>query len=239
MQTPWGDIPVWDAHIHFFSHRFFASLASQSGRRLEGLNEFLAWELPPEDPKILAEGWVRELDRHGVARASLIASVPGDEDSVATAAAAFPERFSGYFLFDPLAPDAGPRLEAAFRSYGLRGVCLFPAMHRYSVHDPRVRYVFEAAAAKAGTIVFIHSGVLTVGVRKKLGIPSRFDMRFSNPIDIHAIALDFPAVPFVVPHFGAGYFREALMLCDLCPNVYLDTSSSNSWMRYQPEELDL
>ena len=42
---------------------------------------------------------------------------------------------------------------------------------------------------------------------------------------------------FIVPHFGAGYFREALMLADLCPNVYLDTSSSNSWMRY--EELDL
>ena len=40
-----------------------------------------------------------------------------------------------------------------------------------------------------------------------------------------------------MPHFGAGFFREALMLADLCPNVYLDTSSSNSWMRY--EGLDL
>src|ERR1044072_4323257 len=27
------------------------------------------------------------------------------------------------------------------------------------------------------------------------------------------------------------------MLADLCPNVYLDTSSSNSWMRYQGLEL--
>ena len=43
----------------------------------------------------------------------------------------------------------------------------------------------------------------------------------------------------MVPHFGAGYFREALMLCDLCPNIYLDTSSSNSWTKYQPESLDL
>jgi uncharacterized protein len=42
-----------------------------------------------------------------------------------------------------------------------------------------------------------------------------------------------------VPHFGAGYFREALMLCDLCPNVYLDTSSSNSWTRYEEAHLDL
>jgi uncharacterized protein len=64
-------------------------------------------------------------------------------------------------------------------------------------------------------------------------------MRFSNPLDLHAIALRYPRTRFIVPHFGAGYFREALMLCDLCPNVYLDTSSSNSWMRYQPERLDL
>ena len=29
------------------------------------------------------------------------------------------------------------------------------------------------------------------------------------------------------------------MLCDLCPNVYLDTSSSNSWMRYEEAHMDL
>ena len=29
------------------------------------------------------------------------------------------------------------------------------------------------------------------------------------------------------------------MLCDLAPNVYLDTSSSNSWMRYEEAHLDL
>jgi predicted TIM-barrel fold metal-dependent hydrolase len=105
--------------------------------------------------------------------------------------------------------------------------------------DPRVRPVLEAAAAHPGAIVFVHCGVLTVGVRRKLGLPSLFDMRYSNPIDLHAIAMEFPRVNFVIPHFGAGYFREALMLCDLCPNVYLDTSSSNSWVRYQPEKLDL
>jgi predicted TIM-barrel fold metal-dependent hydrolase len=29
-------------------------------------------------------------------------------------------------------------------------------------------------------------------------------------------------------------FREALMVSDLCPNIYLDTSSSNSWIKYHP-----
>jgi predicted TIM-barrel fold metal-dependent hydrolase len=112
-------------------------------------------------------------------------------------------------------------------------------MHRYSIHDERVRPVFEVAASHPGTLVFVHCGVLSVGVRKKLGLVSHYDLRFSNPVDLHAIALDFPQVPFVIPHFGAGYFREALMVCDLCPNVHLDTSSSNSWTRYQPEALTL
>jgi predicted TIM-barrel fold metal-dependent hydrolase len=111
-------------------------------------------------------------------------------------------------------------------------------MHLYSIQDEYVRPVFDWAQ-KQGRAVFVHCGVLSVGVRKKLGLPSLFDMRFSNPIDLHAVALRYPDVPIIVPHFGAGYFREALMLADLCPNVYLDTSSSNHWMKYQGEHLDL
>jgi predicted TIM-barrel fold metal-dependent hydrolase len=64
-------------------------------------------------------------------------------------------------------------------------------------------------------------------------------MRYSNPVDVHALALRYPTVPIIVPHFGAGYFREALMLADQCSNVYLDTSSSNHWMRYQAGNLTL
>jgi predicted TIM-barrel fold metal-dependent hydrolase len=62
-------------------------------------------------------------------------------------------------------------------------------------------------------------------------------MRFSNPLVLHSGALHYPRLPFVLPHFGGGFLREALILADLCPNVMLDTSSSNSWMRY--EGLDL
>jgi predicted TIM-barrel fold metal-dependent hydrolase len=149
-----------------------------------------------------------------------------------------PDRFWGFFMANPAAPNGAPggveSVQRALAGGRMQGVCLFPAMHRYPVADPRVRPVFEAAAAHPGTIVFVHCGVLTVGVRRKLGLPSLFDMRYSNPIDLHAVAMEFPHVNFVIPHFGAGYFREALMLCDLCPNVYLDTSSSNSWVRYQP-----
>jgi hypothetical protein len=240
MHTPWGEVRVADAHIHFFSRNFYDLLAAQKGAPESAATvcATLGWEVPPPDPVLLAGRWASEMDRCGVEHAALIASLPGDHASVARAVAAFPHRFFGYFLLDPLAADA-PELLASALAQGLRGIVLFPAMHRFSAADPRLTFVYEAAAATPGSVVFVHCGILAVGVRKKLGIASQFDLRFSNPVDLHGVALAYPHVPFVVPHFGAGFFREALMLADLCPNVYFDTSSTNSWVRTQPEPLDL
>ena len=236
MLTPWGDFAVADAHVHFFSRTFFSALGSQAGRTAEQTAEAAGWVLPAEDPAELARSWAAELDSHGVARAALIASVPGDEGSVESAVAACPDRFFGFFMVNPLEEGAVERVQIALRC-GLHAVCLFPGMHRYALSDARADAVIQAAASFGGRAVFVHCGVLTVGVRKKLGLPSPFEMRFSNPLELHGPALRYPALKFIVPHFGAGYLREALMLADLCPNVYLDTSSSNAWMRY--EGLDL
>jgi hypothetical protein len=216
-----------DAHCHFFSTPFFATLGGDAALAQ------LGWD-PPGSAEALADRWVAELDRARVSRAALIASAPGDAASVETAGRRHPDRFVGFFMVDPTQPEAATIAADAIDRRGLRTICLFPAMHRFSIQDERARRLFEVAAARPGTAVFVHCGVLSVGVRKKLGLPSPFDIRFGNPIDLHAVALAFPAVPIIVPHFGAGLFREALMLADLCPNVLLDSSSSNSWIKYQP-----
>ncbi len=237
--SPWGPLAVADAHVHFFSHHFFATLVASAvdqkpGLTIEAAGAQLGWQMPPHEPEKLAAAWVHELDRHGVFAAALIASVPGDEGSVIAAAHAFPNRFFAYAMVNPRALTAG--LPAAFAAVHV--ACLFPAMHGYSIQDDCVRPVFEWAQSHRRA-VFVHCGVLSVGVRKKLGLPSLFDMRLSNPVDLHAVALRYPEVPIIVPHFGAGYLREALMLADQCANVYLDTSSSNQWMRYQATHLTL
>jgi predicted TIM-barrel fold metal-dependent hydrolase len=239
METPWGDLAVADAHVHFFSHRFFSALAEQKKATLDSIQTSLGWQFPAEDPEQLADAWIQELDRQGVEKVALIASVPGDHHSVMAAVQRFPQRFYGYAMVNPTEPNAIPQMQAALSSGFIRGLCFFPAMHRYSIQDDRVAALLDLVAAQPGAIAFVHCGVLSVGIRKRLGLPSLFDMRFSNPIDLHAVALRYPQIRFVVPHFGAGYFREALMLCDLCPNIYLDTSSSNSWMRYEEAHLDL
>lgn len=232
-KTPWGELPVTDAHIHFFSHNFYSTLARQKKvENAEALAPLLCWEVPPTDPVALAETWLAELDSHRLRRASLIGSIPGDEASVSAAVAAYPDRFFGHFMIDPLQPDAAERLRSAAANPHLHCMCLFPAMHTYSITDKRLVPLLERASDYR-MAVFVHCGTLSIGVRKKLGLSSQFDMRFSNPLDIHPVALHFPQVQFIIPHFGAGMLREALMLAELCPNVSLDTSSSNRWIRYE------
>jgi predicted TIM-barrel fold metal-dependent hydrolase len=232
-------MPLNDAHSHFFSERFFETLARDDPQQrfttspAASICRALEWDAPGS-PQQLADRWLAALDHHQVARATIIASVPGDEASVAAAVAHAPSRFVGFFMVNPLADDAVTRVEGALSDGGLRGVCLFPAMHRYALNDPRARAVIDAVASRAGAALFVHCGVLTVGIRRKLGLPSRFDMRFGNPLDLHAIALDHPKLPILIPHFGAGLLREALMLADVCPNVYFDTSSTNHWISYFP-----
>lgn len=236
-QTPWGELPLADAHVHFFSHAFYAGLARQAKYdRAEELGPLLGLEVPPPDPIALAARWASDLDRHGVTHTCLIASAPGDEDSVAGAVAASPERFFGHFMVDPTRPDAAERVRRAAVNPHLHCVCFFPAMHRYSMQDETVQPLLEVAN-ESKLAVFVHCGTLSVGVQKRLGLPSPFDLRCSNPLGLHSVAVRFPLLRFLVPHFGAGFLREALMLADLCPNVWFDTSSSNRWMAY--EGLDL
>lgn len=222
-----------DAHCHLFSSGFFRTLGKKlpdvKGDAAEELPARLGWT-PPGNDATLADTWVAELDRHNVNRAVLIASVPGDEDAVAAVAAKYPSRIVGAFMFSPAAPDADVRIERAFGNPHLRMACLFPAMHGVSLDDPSTDAVF-AAAQQYSRAVFVHCGLLSVGVRKKLGLPSPFDLRLGDPLAVAAMAAHYPQVPVIIPHFGAGLFREALMAASAAPNILLDTSSSNSWIK--------
>ena len=226
---------VNDAHCHFFSAGFFAALATDPAAPTVDdpaidLPARLGWEAPGS-VEMLADRWIAELDRHDVSRAAVMASVPGDEASVAAAVARHPTRLVGSFMLDPTAADAPSRAAHAFSVLGLRCACLFPAMHRFAPDDDRVAAIFDRAASH-GASVFVHCGVLSVGVRKKLGLPSRFDVRRGDPLALAQVAGAYPSVATIIPHFGAGFLRETLMAADLCPNIHIDTSSSNAWTRY-------
>ena len=220
---------IADAHCHFFSSRFLELMAPEMGGA-DAIAAKLQWDAPGTATE-LGDRWIAELNRHNVSRAALIASIPGDAVSVAEAVAHHPHRLVGFFMHNPTGLDSEAVLERSFKDFQMRGVCLFPAMHGYRLDEACVERVFRAAATY-GAAVFVHCGVLTVGLRKKLSLPSRFDLRLGDPLALAPMALGFPQVPVIVPHFGAGFFREALMAADQCPTIHLDTSSSNSWIRF-------
>ena len=137
-------------------------------------------------------------------------------------------------MVDPSAEQAVERVTHAVTTLGAASRVPVPRHAPRAAHRPRIERIVEAVAAQPGTAVFVHCGVLSVGVRKKLGLPSRFDLRLGDPLSIARLALAYPRLPFIVPHFGAGMLRETMMAADACPNIHVDTSSSNNWIRYAP-----
>lgn len=245
-QTPFGKLEIFDSHTHFFSHNFFAMLAKQSPvlkdepNPVEKIGELTKLQMPPENPRDLAKIWVEELDNNQVAKTLLMASLPNDENSIAEAVSAFPGRIVGGFFFNPVQENAIERAKHAFDDLRLKMICLFPAMHGFSVGDDEaVKGIAELVRERKGTAIFVHCGALSVGIRGKIGLKSLFDLRLSNPLEVHKLASEFPEVNFIIPHFGAGFWRETLMAAELCPNIYIDTSSSNRWMKYEAADLDL
>src|SRR5262249_10887785 len=117
-----------DVHCHFFSQRFFETLARQKGlapEQADTLTPQLEWDAPGT-PAALADRWVAELDRHQVTRAALIASVPHDAESVAIAVARHPTRFVGYFMVDPTTETSADSVVETLARPGMRCACLFP-----------------------------------------------------------------------------------------------------------------
>lgn len=224
---------LFDAHVHFFSRGFYRFYAEAAKVPLETVAERTGAEIPgDDDPAKLAARWLSELDRNGVDRAVLIASVPGDERSVVEAVRLHRDRFSGYFLLNPKAPDALDRARRALDG-GLSGVCLFPAMHHFHPDDAALEPLFAELEARSA-VAFVHFGLLMVPIRERLGLPPAIDLAYSHPHRLHAAANRHPRLAFVIPHFGCGFLTETLMLGRQAKNVYLDTSSSNSWMELYP-----
>lgn len=229
---------IIDFHAHFFSRTFFETLAGQSplpGTPEERLAKVVAKtgiELPPEDVGQHLARWVEDLDRREVEHMATFASVPEEIPVVGEAAAQSNGRLSAFALVNPTVEGVPERVGGLLEGGVFKGVLVFPAMHHYHIGGPEARALLEVLNEHKATI-YVHCGLLVVKLRDLLGLPRPQDLTYANPLSLVPAANAFPDVNFVIPHFGAGFFREALFAGSQCSNVYVDTSSSNSWRRTQ------
>ncbi len=233
-----------DFHTHLFSRPYFEALAGLSPRPggAEALMEDMARrtgiEIPPRELAPHVARWLAAFSHAGVERAAIFASLPGEAETVAEAARLSAGRLVPMALVDPRATGAADRARFLLTERGFKGLLVFPAMHQFRIGGSELRSVLEVLALSGG-VLYIHCGLLVVKLRDLLGLPRAIDLTYANPLDVIPAAQAFPGVTFVIPHFGAGFFRETLLAGAQCENIHVDTSSSHSWMRTQEARLDL
>ena len=177
-----------------------------------------------------AERWVADMDSKGADVVNFVTG--GGNDNLSKVIETHPDRFTGFAHHALFEEGAGEEVERAVKELGLKGYKVIASSQTRPIDDEAGYPVWEACE-RLGVPVVIHFGVLGGG-----GGPPH-DLRNMNPLSLWEPAKMFPRLNFVVPHFGSGYIRELLQLCWSCPNVLIDTSGSNQWMRWLPYELDL
>jgi len=226
-------IPVIDAHAHYFNVNTMQNWLKR-GRTMESFanrtksrTDMTSIELPDENWDT-AQKWVDELDKYGIKTMGVMVG-PEAYNEFKETMKRFPGRFIGYANINPLDTDAAEKVEKAARD-GFKGIKLYPSSWRdLKVYDEPCYPVYDACK-RNNMLVFLHFGI-TIG--------GQADLRNGNPIDIQVPSRDYPALNFIIAHFGAGWFREVLLMQYQTDNVYMDSSGSNSWMRYLPYDLDL
>ncbi|MCR3923498.1 MAG: amidohydrolase family protein, partial [Firmicutes bacterium] len=178
---------------------------------------------------VQAERWASEVKNNGLRKIVLMTG--GGNETLAHYITLYPDQFCGFAHHDLCEPDALTKLKYALDELHLVG---------YKWFGPRTTIPFESPAlkpfwtllAERRAPVLIHFGVLG-------GPGGTVHHPRINPLTLTEVAQAYPDIPFIIPHFGAGYFQELLHLAWSSPNIYIDTSGSNDWIKWCPYPLTL
>lgn len=193
-----------------------------------------AWDFPePERERRTAEEyaamWSAEAETHGLDKVVFVTGP--DNAGLTDICRRYPDRFVGLAHHDPCQPGAAAAFEHAITDGGLRGYKMLAPILDWRIDDERYYPIWEVAAKHDVPVLFhfgMQGGAGGIAYNEKI-----------SPVHLEQPAKDFPDVNFVVPHFGIQYVTDLLFLCWACPNVHVDTSGSNQWVRWMAYPLTL
>ncbi|MGH7464736.1 MAG: amidohydrolase family protein, partial [Longimicrobiales bacterium] len=161
-----------------------------------------------------------EMDRHGVDYALVLSSYLGnnnrpDVHEILDVAAGDPHIgvVAAVSYLNYRAADLA-ELRVLLSNGLIRGLKLYPGYEPFYVHDPRMRVVYELAG-EFDVPVMIHTGD-TYDPNGKV--------KYSHPIEVDEVAVDFRDVTFVICHLGNPWITDAMEVIYKNPNVVGDIS---------------
>ena len=104
-------------------------------------------------------------------------------------------------------------------------------MQGFFPNDRDAAYTLYEAIAEEGAIALFHTGQTGVGSGMRGGMGMR--LKYSNPMYLDDVAVDFPDMPIVLAHPSFPWTEEGLAVALHKPNVYYDMSGWSP--KYFPE----
>jgi predicted TIM-barrel fold metal-dependent hydrolase len=137
----------------------------------------------------------------------------------------YPNRLLSLFGIDPRRRDALRLFEKGIEEWGMKGLKIHPTAGFYP--DDPICYPIYERAQEYGVSVLIHSG----------NEPAPMAVKYSQPKYIDTIAADFPELKIIIAHMGHGWWREAVDIATMKPNIYLDFSGWQPLYTSNPDYL--
>jgi predicted TIM-barrel fold metal-dependent hydrolase len=159
--------------------------------------------------------------------------VPVSNEEIAEVAAANPDVLIPFASIDPWKGKAGAReARRLISEHGIKGFKFHPSMQAFFPND-RHAYVLYEAIAEAGLPALFHTGQSGIGMGQPAGGGIR--LKYSNPIYLDDVAVDFPEMPIILAHPSMPWQDEAIAVAMHKPQVYIDLSGWSP--KYFPPQL--
>ena len=157
-------------------------------------------------------------------------AVPNEE--IGAAAAANDDVLFAFGSVDPHRPNAAEEVERLARDHGVRGFKFHPNLQAFFPNDRAFYPVYEAIEA-AGVPALFHTGHSGIGT----GLPGGGGIRlkYSNPMYVDDVAVDFPQMTIVLAHPSFPWQDEAISVALHKQQVYIDLSGWSP--KYFPPQL--
>jgi predicted TIM-barrel fold metal-dependent hydrolase len=154
-------------------------------------------------------------------------------EEIAEAAAANPDVLIPFASVDPNKGKRGvEEAKRLIRDYGMRGFKFHPNIQAFFPND-RAVYPFYEAIEEAGLPALFHTGHSGIGS----GLPGGGGIRlkYSNPMYVDDVAVDFPDLKIVLAHPSFPWQDEAISVALHKQQVYIDLSGWSP--KYFPPQL--